>query len=116
MLWTSGQDPLAWCLGLGIFGFPQGESVTLGFCCFEMEICFGKWKTVLAGGCPATLDPQMAHQVADSDWEHVHCSRSPAPASGTAGNCFLRVQAPGERSFSVPAVLTFLQGLNFHHF
>lgn len=63
------------------------------------------WKVAnCAGDCPATLGPRMAPQVADSDWEHVHCSQSPAPASGTAGNCFLRVQAPGERSFSVPAV------------
>lgn len=66
-----------------------------------------------AGGCPTTLGPQMAHQVADSDWEHVHCSRSPAPASGTAGNCFLRVQAPGERSFSVPAVTHIPPGAHF---
>lgn len=63
------------------------------------------WKVAnCAGDCPVTLGPRMAHQVADSDWEHVHCSQSPAPASGTAGNCFLRVQASGERPFSVPAV------------
>lgn len=99
---------------MGIVGFPQGESVTLGFCCFEMEICFGKWQTVLvAAQLPLALRWHIRWQIPTGNTFIVLGAPPPPPEPPGIVSYVSRPQ--GSALFLSLRSLTFLQGLTFHH-